>query len=149
MPHKIDKLTPEQEATFPRYVQEWTSYGLSTEPANRGLAREGIQIMYSQEGLTVPPIYWTGSPFANPILKTSLDHLNSLPEEERRNWVVSALRMAYEQRHKRTCRSAFGAGPRATIVQTIANHVLPLVPAGSQPTLEQTLRAAAHQTRGE
>ena len=35
MNNKIEKLTPEQIAKMPEYIEKWTKIGLSTEPADR------------------------------------------------------------------------------------------------------------------
>ena len=40
MSKKIEKLTPEQIARFPEFVERWTNIGLSTAPADRPRAEK-------------------------------------------------------------------------------------------------------------
>jgi len=51
---KIEKLTPEQEAMFPVYVEKWTKIGLSTEPVNLPEATKAICLAYEKAGLAHP-----------------------------------------------------------------------------------------------
>jgi hypothetical protein len=60
---KLDKLTPEQEAMKSIVRDEWIAHGLSTEPADRELAEEGIRESYTLVGLKEPEqIVWYLSP---------------------------------------------------------------------------------------
>ena len=43
---KIEKLTPEQEARFPEFVEKWTRIGLCTDPADRPAAERAIAEIY-------------------------------------------------------------------------------------------------------
>ena len=43
MAKTIDKITPEQEARFPEWVEKWTAIGLSTERADFKTAKKEIQ----------------------------------------------------------------------------------------------------------
>ena len=71
MPRKslIEKLTPEQEARFPEFVQKWTAYGLSTAPANRADAERAIAMMYKRANLKPPTVVWCGSPMGNALTR--------------------------------------------------------------------------------
>jgi hypothetical protein len=61
----IDKLTHEQTARFPEFVEKWTRIGLSTEPADRPRAEAVIRLMYEAGGLTPPEkIIWFDNPMA-------------------------------------------------------------------------------------
>lgn len=65
MTNKIEKLTPEQEARLPEFRDKWLAHGLSTQPANRPMAEEGIRKAYLAGGLTPPDtIVWAESPVA-------------------------------------------------------------------------------------
>ncbi|HVN67792.1 MAG TPA: hypothetical protein VMT55_05415, partial [Candidatus Sulfotelmatobacter sp.] len=60
---KIEKLTAEQIAKFPEYVERWTKIGLSTEPADRPRAEAAIHKIYKTGGLPSPKtIVWCSSP---------------------------------------------------------------------------------------
>lgn len=62
---KIDTLTDAQRAKMPEYVQEWTGYGLSTEPADRPRAEKAIRLVYECADRAPPKkIVWCGSPLA-------------------------------------------------------------------------------------
>lgn len=73
----IENLTQEQENRFPEFVDKWTKIGLSTEPANRKLAEEGIIEMYNIAGLEKPKIVWCASPFANGITRKIVQKIES------------------------------------------------------------------------
>ena len=61
----IEKLTPEQTARFPEFVDKWIKIGLSTEPADRPRAEAAIRLMYEAGGLLPPEkIVWFDSPMA-------------------------------------------------------------------------------------
>jgi hypothetical protein len=59
----IEKLTDEQIARIPEFVERWTKIGLCTDPADRPRAEAAIRDMYRQGGLEPPSrIVWCGSP---------------------------------------------------------------------------------------
>jgi len=66
MPAKrITQLTPDQRATLPAIRDEWIAHGLSTAPADRAAAEQGIRDAYRAGGLEPPRfIIWVGSPYA-------------------------------------------------------------------------------------
>lgn len=67
---KIEKLTPEQEAKFPEYVQKWTSIGLSTKKeGDREKANTIIDKVYEYADL-VPPKHkiWVDNPLHGAFL---------------------------------------------------------------------------------
>lgn len=61
---KIESLTQEQKNKFPEYIEKWTRIGLSTEPANRRLAEEGVIEAYKIAGKKPPKIIWCDSPLS-------------------------------------------------------------------------------------
>ncbi len=62
---KIEKLTDEQIAILPQVRDEWIGHGLSTEPANRGAAEEGVRMAYRAAGLEPPRfMIWADSPMS-------------------------------------------------------------------------------------
>lgn len=70
---KITKLTPEQEARLPEYVEKWTKIGLSTEPANRPVTEEAVKRAYEVAGLPPPEhILWADSVWAGHELHCKL-----------------------------------------------------------------------------
>ena len=59
----IEKLTPEQESKFEFYADKWLKIGLSTEPANRAEAEDGVRLTYECAKLSPPKsIVWVDSP---------------------------------------------------------------------------------------
>ena len=59
----VSKLSPEQEALIPVVRDEWLAHGLSTQPADRGAAEEGVRAAYREAGLEPPRVMlWLGSP---------------------------------------------------------------------------------------
>lgn len=59
----IKKLTPEQQAQFPAYVERWTKIGLSTERMDRDKAIAAVKQAYVLAGLKEPTrFYFTKSP---------------------------------------------------------------------------------------
>ena len=53
---RLTKLTPEQEARLPEWIDRWVAIGLSTEPADWDAARRGIDAEYRMAGLEPPKI---------------------------------------------------------------------------------------------
>lgn len=53
---KIDKLTPEQEALIPVYVEKWRRIALSTEPIDREKAAKAVKMAYAVTGMGEPDI---------------------------------------------------------------------------------------------
>lgn len=83
----IKNLTPEQEAKFSYYIKKWTDIGLSTEPANRRLAEEGINKCYVIAGLEPPKkIIWCGSPLSMFLTKHVLSNLKDIKIETGTAW---------------------------------------------------------------
>ena len=69
---KINSLTAEQTAKFPEYIDKWTRIGLSTEPADRKAAEEGIALAYAAANLPAPNIVWCSSPLAMGLTRALL-----------------------------------------------------------------------------
>ena len=70
---KIEKLTQEQEARFPEFVDRWMKIGLSTEKADHAKAEDAIARAYQVAGLTpTSHIVWCGSPLSLAIIDTIL-----------------------------------------------------------------------------
>ena len=69
----ITELTAEQKATLEKVRDEWLSVGLSTEPADRAAAEDGVRAAYRRAGLTPPRVMvWLDSPLAGCIGATVL-----------------------------------------------------------------------------
>jgi hypothetical protein len=79
MTEKIERLTPEQEARFPEFVERWTKIGLSTEPADRPRAEAAVREMYARAGLAPPQkIVWCGSPLSLALTRSVIVDRNLL-----------------------------------------------------------------------
>ena len=69
----IDTLTVEQEAMLAQVRDEWIEVGLSTEPASRPAAEEGVRQAYRRAGLEPPSVViWLGSPYAGCVASAML-----------------------------------------------------------------------------
>jgi len=65
VPNRIARLTPEQLARMPEWVEKWTAVGLSTEPANFDRATVAALSCYDAAGLRRPRlVLHMGSPLA-------------------------------------------------------------------------------------
>lgn len=61
----IDKITPEQQARFPEWVEKWTAIGLSCEPANFDVSEDAVLRAYDAAKIARPKIVLrVSSPFA-------------------------------------------------------------------------------------
>lgn len=70
---QISNLTPKQQARLSEYADKWKTIGLSTEPAERAMAEDGIRLAYRLAGLPEPKkIIWCSSPMAGAITKAIL-----------------------------------------------------------------------------
>jgi len=58
----IKELTFKQERRLEEYRDQWISYGLSTEPANKPMAEDAVLEIYDRTGLARPKIVWCQSP---------------------------------------------------------------------------------------
>lgn len=61
---KSERLTPEQEALFPAYVDKWKAIALKEGPIDREKATKTIQAAYSLFRLKEPKILFFDSPYA-------------------------------------------------------------------------------------
>ena len=67
---KIERLTQEQIARFPEFVERWTKIGLCTDPADREQAERAIRMMYEAARLPPPAkIVWCGSPLSQALTR--------------------------------------------------------------------------------
>ena len=70
----IDTLTVEQEAMLAQVRDEWLAVGLSTEPASRPAAEEGVRQAYRRAGMEPPSVViWLGSPYAGCVASAMLN----------------------------------------------------------------------------
>jgi hypothetical protein len=68
---EIDKLTPEQIARLDEFRTKWFAIALSTDPADRFLAQEGVKQAYAAANLDPPAIFvWLRSPLEGFLVAT-------------------------------------------------------------------------------
>ena len=60
----IEKLTPQQEASFLKYLEKWRKVALSTEPINREKAESAIKKAYTLIDEPQPQVFFFDSPYA-------------------------------------------------------------------------------------
>jgi hypothetical protein len=64
----LEQLTPEQERLLGVVREEWLRVGLSTRPADRAAAEQGVRLAYQAAGLPAPGrVVWLDSPLAGCI----------------------------------------------------------------------------------
>src|SRR5574341_2542069 len=70
---RLEQLTPEQEARFAEFREKWLRIGLSTEPADRKRAEEGMRMAYRAVNLEPPRLFlWLRSPFEGAVCAAML-----------------------------------------------------------------------------
>lgn len=77
MSEKISKLTKEQEAMIPVYLERYRAVGLSTTPTDRPKAEAAIRAAYKYLKLKDPEILWAPSPFKGARMAAELVKGNS------------------------------------------------------------------------
>lgn len=68
----IEKLTKEQEAQLPIYLERYIQIGLSTEKCDRVKAEKAVADSYEYLKLAKPKFVWCDSPFKGAILAAQL-----------------------------------------------------------------------------
>jgi hypothetical protein len=100
---KITSLTPEQEKLLDVIREKWLAFGLSTQPANRAVAEDGIRDAYVSAGLRPPKhIIWVDSPYAGAlalgIVPQAIDAAMALVQDTVKD-VVSGLKRSEHPRN--------------------------------------------------
>ena len=67
---KIESLTPDQIAKMSEYRDRWIAFGLSTSPADRPMAEQGVRDAYKAAGKKAPKaMVWCGSPISGALTR--------------------------------------------------------------------------------
>jgi hypothetical protein len=82
MAKTIDKITPEQEARFPEWVEKWTKIGLSTERADFKTANEAVLKLYEIIGRPKPQVLLAPSPKAAIITGLTIENDGKKPTKQ-------------------------------------------------------------------
>jgi hypothetical protein len=69
---KIEKLTKEQEAQIPIYLERYRAIGLSTTPCDRAKAEKAITESHAYMKLPAPKFIWADSPQAGAVIAAQL-----------------------------------------------------------------------------
>lgn len=72
MSEKIKKLTKEQEAMIPVYLERYRAIGISTRPTDRSAAAQAVIEAYAYLKKPRPEIIWADSPFAGARIAAEL-----------------------------------------------------------------------------
>ena len=76
---KLNRMSEEQQALLPVVRDEWIKAGLSTEPADRQKAKDGVRLAYEAAGLPPPSLFvWLRSPLEGAVGAELLSHLDSV-----------------------------------------------------------------------
>ena len=78
----ITELTAEQKTRFAEFINKWTKIGLSTAPADRVKAEQGINQIYAIAGLKAPKIIWCTSPLANGLTRAVIKEMRKKSKRE-------------------------------------------------------------------
>ncbi len=68
----ISKLTKEQEAKIPEYLERYLAIGLDTTPCDKAKAEAAITASYKYLKLAPPTFIWAASPFAGRVIAAKL-----------------------------------------------------------------------------
>jgi hypothetical protein len=69
---EIEKLTPEQEAKIPEYLETYLKIGLSTEPCDKAKAEAAITASYEYQKMAKPEFVWVDSPFQGAVVAAQM-----------------------------------------------------------------------------
>ena len=89
---RIDSLTDAQRSKFPEYVERWTAYGLSTEPADRPRAEKAMAKMYEIAGLDTPRMVWCDSPLSMAFTRYTIASIRDSVRDSVRASVGASVR---------------------------------------------------------
>ena len=68
----IEKITKEQKAKIPEYLDQYLKIGLSTDPCNKAKAEKAVADSYKYQKKEVPRFVWMDSPEKGAILAAML-----------------------------------------------------------------------------
>jgi hypothetical protein len=126
----IERLTAEQIAQFPEFVERWTKIGLCTEPADRPRAEAAIREMYRQGGLEPPAaIVWCGSPLSQGLSRAIIRDPKLMPAVRDSVgdsvWanVTDTLRGSAEDSVGESAWGSFGYGVRGTVWDSVGESI--------------------------
>lgn len=87
----IEKLTPEQEAKIPEFVEKWIKIGLCCEPADRRLAEDAYKRCYRLSDLDDDvPIFWVNSPMVGSLAASVADNIfDKRADEKLMNQIIT------------------------------------------------------------
>jgi hypothetical protein len=124
---RIERLTAEQVARLPEFVERWTKIGLCTEPADRPRAEAAIREMYRQGGLEPPTaIIWCGSPLSLALSRAiTLDQKRRMPAADVSTWdsvcrsVGASVRDRVRDSLGRSAGYTVGTGVRHSVYRSV------------------------------
>ena len=133
----IDKLTQEQLNKFPLYVKKWTDIGLSTEPADKKTAEEGVRLAYKNAGLKPPTkIVWCGSPLSNGLVRLIVTKI--LTDKKIGQSVWQSVRQSVWQ--------SVGQSVRKSVRQSVWQSVWQSVGQSVEQSVRQSVRQSVWQS---
>ena len=75
----IEKLTKDQEAKIPEYLERYMNVGLSTTPCNRQKAEDAITASYVYNKMNPPKFMWVDSPQKGLVLAAKIANNTDAP----------------------------------------------------------------------
>ena len=121
----ITKLTPDQIARFPEFIEKWTRIGLSTEPADRPKAEAGIIAAYASASLPPPRIVWCGSPLSQGMTRAIVmdKKVGASVRDSVRDSVVDSVRASVVASVGASVRDSVGASVWASVRDSVGDSV--------------------------
>jgi hypothetical protein len=135
----MTKLTPEQEARFPEFVEKWTKIGLCSDPADRPRAEAGIRLAYESAGLKRPErIVWCESPYAMIMARWNV------AQGRRRGYVWGKVGTFVWSRAREAVNAIIDEGVREGVRANIEDHIKPTI----YTHVRNRIHAGAHEDVG-
>jgi hypothetical protein len=123
---RIESLSEAQIAKFPEYIKNWTDIGLSTLPACRETAEQGIREMYAAAGLAPPKkIVWCGSPLSQGLTRAIIidKKLNELIGDSVRDSVWASVWASVRDSVWASVRASVGDSVGASVRDSVWDSV--------------------------
>ena len=139
---KIERLTDEQIARFPEFIERWTKIGLCAEPADRPRAEAGVRLAYQCAGLNPPEtIVWCGSPLANGLTRALVMGLKE-PEIKTMTSVGASVRDSVRDSVSASVRASVGTSVRDSVWASVMDSVRASVRASVMDSVADSVRAS-------
>jgi hypothetical protein len=141
----IDKLTPEQEAKIPEYLQKYYDKVYRSQPIDRNMCEESITYIYKQAGYKAPYVWYVESPLmaqivANLLTNKDYSNLESNLRSNLRNNLWSYLESNLWSYLESNLESNLGSNLRNNLRSNLANNLWNNLRSNLESNLANNLR---------